>query len=92
MPSKQSGYGMESVRENKKKRHRIARVYSVPRDLVAISKMNVTLGSGGRVPWQSVEKWTREAVVVAKFYVQRERKKDAAKRTASEITTQINTS
>jgi hypothetical protein len=45
-------------------------------DPVAISKMNVPLGSGGRVLWQSLEKWTRKASIVAQVLrVRRKRKK-----------------
>jgi hypothetical protein len=96
MPSKQSGYGVESVRERKKKM-RIRCVYSLPGGLVAISKMNVPLGTGGRVPWQSVAKWTRKTGNAANLCVKGNggrSNESEEKRAVSEIRpiTQINKS
>jgi hypothetical protein len=47
------------------------------RDLVAISKMNVALGTGGRVSWQSVEKWVRKTSIIAMFLLGKRKRESA---------------
>ena len=47
------------------------------RDLVAISKMNVALGTGGRVSWQSVEKWVRKTSIIAMFLLGNRKRESA---------------
>jgi len=61
---------MESVVAQKKRKERKegSCVFILSHgDLVAISKMNVALGTGGRVSWQSVEKWVRKTSIIAMF-------------------------
>ena len=64
-------------------------------DLVAISKMNVALGTGGRVSWQSVEKWVRKTSIIAMFLPREEKEIGGGiglKRTMLEIIAHINNS
>jgi hypothetical protein len=62
---------MESGRETEKKKEKRKEgscVFILSHgDIVAISKMNVTLGTGGSVSWQSVEKWVRKTSIIAMF-------------------------
>jgi hypothetical protein len=80
-------YGVSKSKE--KEKTEIRRVYSLPRDLMAIPKMNVAVGTGWRVSWQSVETWGRKTGLASIFLCEERGSGNGPKCTMPEIVANI---